>query len=600
MFLRNLILYVMAIGPAALFAESPKDNIVINTASETYDFVVGKGGPEVRHSLKTEYLATRHSQTVRPHMFYNNVIRLDKASGGKPQYRNVNSPTVFHDDSKVCYFDLPISAKGKKGKAEFRRTYSDPAHFTEVFVEEEFPIISKTITFNIPASMNGIRLVDHNFPVAGISREDKVSADGSRSIIYTIADIDGIPDDECSPAALVARPHISVAGYFPDMDSLYRYHRRMLDVDTVIGSLPRAVEDLLEECRDRDSLIDGLYGFVQRNIRYVAFEEGEAAFRPDRPSETLRKNYGDCKSMSLLLATLLNRGGIEAYVAAVGTESIPYKIKDNPSLSAADHMICIVPGIKDTLFLDPTHERISARHVPEWIRGKDAMMFTADGYVMVDIPRRSPICSVDSSAYRYVLSDDGLAGYVGRHCTEDMAEMFNSFIADIPGQHLNGVLAKTLVPNVRASIPADSVVLENPSPGTVFLKVPLRNDMAVTKTDGAVYIDLNMTAVPLASRVDADDRRSDYVIPASGRVVRKSEVELPSGCKAILPDNYESRCGQAVFTAAFSREGNRISLTKTIDVVSRLIPLSEIPEWNKLLSEWEEACNAQIEIIRGN
>ena len=100
---------------------------------------------------------------------------------------------------------------------------------------------------------------------------------------------------------------------------------------------------------------------MQQNIRYVAFEAGEAAYRPDTPAEVMRKRYGDCKGMSLLLATLLNRAGIEARIAAVGTDVIPFRIAEAPSLAATNHMICIVPDGDSWLFLDPPHPGMDSR-----------------------------------------------------------------------------------------------------------------------------------------------------------------------------------------------------------------------------------------------
>ncbi len=165
------------------------------------------------------------------------------------KYRDVNSPTVFHDDSKVCYFDLYLKAKDKKGKAEFRRTFIDAAHFTGVFVEDEYPIIEGNITFKIPASLEGILLVDENFPDHGISRSEQTTADGSRIISYTITDLPKRPEDIASPPALASRPHISVRGYFADTDELYKYHYDLLKTDTTLASTPDIQQSsLLDDC----------------------------------------------------------------------------------------------------------------------------------------------------------------------------------------------------------------------------------------------------------------------------------------------------------------------------------------------------------------
>lgn len=577
-------------------AAAPDENVVIISGIEEYNFVPDKNGVEVKHSQSLEYQATRRAERIQPHMFHSNVVTLDKASGGKAQYRNVNSPTVFHDDSKVCYFDIYLDRKDKKAKTQFKRTFTDGAHFTGMFPAEEYPVRSKQIIFRLPASLPDIKLVDRNFPPQGITRDDATAPDGSRTITYTVTSLPEIPDDKNRPPMLSSLAHIMVQGYFPDCDSLYRYHRRLLDVDTVIPGVGSTVAELTAGAKGRDGIIARLYRHVQQNIRYVAYEEGEAAYRPDSPAEVMRKRYGDCKGMSLLLATLLNRAGIEAYIACVGTDDIPFRIAEAPSLSASNHMICIVPDGDSYLFLDPTHGQISARHIPQWICGKDAMMFTSDGYRMVDIPVTSPLPSADIMSYHYRLTPDGLIGIATRTCTEDMAESFMQAYSDVPVQHLNELLAKSLIPLQRASVVPDSVTYDTGTPGRIFLSAPILNPSALTAADNVLYIDLNTDSDPFTSRIDTDDRKSDYVFPLKGQVVRRSVVTLPEGAKVTLPQDFRTESYHADLSCTFTREGNTVTMEKSIILHTTRLPLTEIEAWNKAVAAWREACNRQIEV----
>ncbi len=587
---------LVSLGAAVLlslsvFGKTPDDNVVVSKALDEYVFIAGKDGAEVRHSRKREYTATRHSASVKPHIFYNDRIRLDKASGGKMQYRDVNSPAVFHDDSKVCFFSLYLKAKDKKGTAEFRRTFLDAAHFTGVFVEDEYPVEEGTITFRIPPSMPDIYLVEENFPEQGIERSNGMDGDGWRVITYTISNLGKMPDDDSAPSALSSRPYISVRGYFTDIEAFYRYHAPLLAVDTALTEMPVDIGSA-----DRPEIIERIYSFVQKKIRYVAYEEGEAAFRPDTPAETMRKRYGDCKSMSLLLSTLLNRAGIEAHIAIVGTNSIPWRIADNPSLASADHMICVVPDSDGYLFLDPTHVQISSRHIPSWLSGKDALVVVDGGFRMIDIPDVSPEESADVAEYCYVLSDGMLAGRAKRTVTEDFAERFTSSLDAVPVQHRSAFLAKNLVPATRADIPIDSVLLAAEIPGKICIEAPIVNTSAVIALDDVVYLDLNTTGDPFSSRIDISDRREDYKLPVSGRVVRRISVEIPEQHTVVLPENFETSGPSVNLSCMFSQDGNTVTMTKTMELAGGIIALGDIPEWNKALAEWTDACNRQIEI----
>lgn len=577
-------------------ASAPEENVVIISAVEEYTFAPGVDGPEIINSITTEYQATRRAEKIQPHIFHSKSITLDKVSGGKAQYRNANSPTVFHDDSKVCYLDIHLDRKDKKAKVHFKRTFTDGAQFTGVFPAEEYPIRNKKIIFRIPGWLPEIDLVERNFPGQGIIRSEEPGPEGGRIITYTVTSLPEIPDDKNKPSALSTLAHIMVKGYFPDCDSLYRYNRRLMDVDTVIPDVNSIVHGIIKDTRDRDGIISRLYRYVQQNIRYVAFEAGEAAFRPDSPSEVLRKRYGDCKGMSLLLATLLRRCGIEACIACVGTNEIPFRISEAPSLSAANHMICIVPEGDSYLFLDPTHRQISSRHIPEWICGKDAMMFTSDGYRMIDIPDKSPLVSEDMIVYRYHLTDEGLAGTVQRTATEDMAESLVQSYSEVPGQHLNELLAKAIIPVRRAAIPPDGINYNTDTPGRVTISAPILNQPGVIRVDNAVYLDLNTSGDQFTERIDTTDRRTDYLFPEKGRIVRSTSVDIPAGAKVSLPSDYQRQIPQADFSCRFVQEGNTVRMTKTLHLHDRRLPLKDIPVWNKALGDWKEACNQQIEI----
>lgn len=74
----------------------------------------------------------------------------------------------------------------------------------------------------------------------------------------------------------------------------------------------------------------------------MAFEAGISAHQPATPAETIRKRYGDCKAMALLLKTLLKAQGFDARQTDIGTWDVPYSLQENPSIASIDHAICTV------------------------------------------------------------------------------------------------------------------------------------------------------------------------------------------------------------------------------------------------------------------
>ncbi|HEX6791187.1 MAG TPA: DUF3857 domain-containing protein, partial [Candidatus Krumholzibacteria bacterium] len=64
---------------------------------------------------------------------------------------------------------------------------------------------------------------------------------------------------------------------------------------------------------DDPAAITAAIRFVQDEVRYLALVQGMSAYRPHAPSRVWSQRYGDCKDKALLLSTLLNELGVEAY-----------------------------------------------------------------------------------------------------------------------------------------------------------------------------------------------------------------------------------------------------------------------------------------------
>ena len=592
-----LSVFLLAMSPSVL-AATP-DNVVIADAYERYRVVDTPSGYIVKAEERTEYEATRHSATVVPHCFYSNDISLDKASGGKPQYKNINSSGVFHNDSYICFFELDLKAKGAKAKAEFKRTFKNFAHFAKIGLSDIYPTRSKLVKFEFPASCSGIELAELNFPKENIIRNDITNLDGSRVVTFAITDLPGIADDKSSPPAMVTEPFILIKGYFSGVEDLYDFHRKMLDVDTVIPDVSRILAEAAGDAKDRRAIIAGLYKYVQSKIRYVANEEGEAGYRPDVPAEVIRKQYGDCKGMALLLATLLNRAGVDASVACIGTKHIPFDIADYPSLAATDHMICIAPAENDTLYLDATYEYISSCDIPFSIQGKDAIMFTAGGYKLIRIPRRSPDNVVCDGLYEYDISEGCLTGHGRKRYTGDMLEAFLSSVYGLNRTYKEDVLELEIRPRPKVEVIQGSIEGKYVDDGVYELTASLTDDNAVVDAGDRMYVDLNTNDDMFVRRIDPVDRRSDYEFMFPVKIICKSVLNIPDGYSiGELPEVFHAENGNVELVCEFVSEVQKVAVVKTVTVNNTRMPLAQLADWNNMVAEWNEVCSSQIELIK--
>lgn len=140
-------------------------------------------------------------------------------------------------------------------------------------------------------------------------------------------------------------------------------YSRVVD-ERIAQSDVTALAERLTRGRDsRESKIEAVVEYLNREIRYTGIEFDEAAIVPRAPAETLRFRYGDCKDKATLLVALLRAAGIPANVAllSVGVRVDPPE--DQPGLGLFDHAIVQVPGTPD-LWIDATADTSRLGQLP--------------------------------------------------------------------------------------------------------------------------------------------------------------------------------------------------------------------------------------------
>jgi hypothetical protein len=125
---------------------------------------------------------------------------------------------------------------------------------------------------------------------------------------------------------------------------LYTYDKNEID----------QISKLIQNENSEENKIIGLIRMVQDEIRYLGFESGINAYKPNSPLNVFNQKYGDCKDKSLLLVALLQHEGFVAFPMLVNTwqmEEIKNVLPDN---DAFNHCITYLEYDGNEYFIDPT------------------------------------------------------------------------------------------------------------------------------------------------------------------------------------------------------------------------------------------------------
>jgi len=177
---------------------------------------------------------------------------------------------------------------------------------------------------------------------------------GGRDFIWELENVPAVQIDDATPSWFNPVPSVQV-GDFVSWEEIITWALPLYKTTNPLSPelTKRIIEWRAESSKDEERLLSALR-FVQDDVRYLAIEIGPSSHRPNQPSEVFKRRFGDCKDKSLLLVTILNGLGIEAYPALVNTEAKQNVSAFQPSPFDFDHCIVKAECGGKTYWLDPT------------------------------------------------------------------------------------------------------------------------------------------------------------------------------------------------------------------------------------------------------
>lgn len=596
-FFSACLIAVMSMSPRASFAQQWDDKVIITNCDDQYTLQYDKGNAIVKNRKDIEYESNSgymvHPETAA---FYGDFITLDNVSGrGEKLYKNITPENVFYDDTKACIIKGYIDKKGKTCNASFERTFKDAKYFTRVYLLEDYFVKNKTLTITIPAKLAGYHIKEMNFDGYDIRTEHKTTA-SAEVYRYTLVNANRMKDDKQMPPLSNVYPYLLITGSFQDVNALYTWSREMANVDCTIPNLKALLQEINQTSKTDDDRISNTYHWIQEHIRYVAFEAGVSGHRPDTPQEVLRKRYGDCKGMALLLTTLLKAQGFDARLTDIGTNEIPFKMSDIPTLASANHVICTLFYKGKTYYIDATCKHIPYTYSPQSIQGSQAMIYNGDKPLLQIVPMQKPDMSIDSLTYQYRLQGDALVGKATYQLRGDMKEWFMTLADDAGNKNRDDLLANNLNSDSHNMTITNARWLDNDARHSwARFEGDIVNKAAVQQIDGELYVELNPHNNLFDGRIDTTNRVNDYYFPVRCNVVRQSSFTIPAGYKVdYLPPSAVFSTPEGTLTCSFRKQGNTILFHQKMQINHRRIPLANISKWNEAISKWKDAGNEQV------
>lgn len=597
----TIITAIATSSPPCHAAQSTDNNIHITRMSVVYRLNTDKSGrlATIDNNETYVYEARRVEDTARYLTFYNDDLQLRKVSssakGTKTAYDQALG-NVFYSDSKYCLMKMPVKP-GKEVTATSQRRYTNPRHFGRHVIGEAYDVDSATVTIVMPSAVKDhIDITETNMPASYIRTECEQNNGKEWTVTYTFNNLKAHKEEPDSPGFLHYAPIISITDTSQTLEDLYSYlHSFTLHSDPD----PEAVNDLAAKLTggltDDMDKVRAVNDWVHSNIRYISVEHGEWGQRPDSPSEVIRKRYGDCKGSASLTKALLCASGLDSRLVWIGTTDIPQNWEDTPHMSTGNHMIACVylPESDEPLFLDGTASYCPAGYIPYGINGKQGLIEDGDSFKLSRVPDINP-------------ESHGVDVALDLHLTDSLT--LKGTISSVP---------RGLIRHIRAE---QIRTLSESDRNKLFSKLSrnghdLFKTTSVSETDGVISADIDATSIvsnlgtrtllapsPLSwvrdLAIDLKDRHApaQHSIPST-----KSEkfiITIPDGYNAEVPDNATLNTPWAYGSVTFTVENRTITVNASCTNTGQIIPLSDLPDFNREIKRFATALSSNIILTR--
>ena len=559
--------------------------------------------------------------------------------------KNYEDNGIFHSDVKVALMSLPTYVVGNSLQLNYSRYYNDYRYLTSIYFPEDHLVKEKVISIELPEGLD-IEIVEMNFDGYEItrtegappkpekkktskskkskrtkkerpsrkSRKDKTKTPTKRIINYTIKETPAMRNEPYNYGYSHTVPHLLVMckSYTDGKDTvqlmnntgdLYKWYSKLANrMDNDNEKVKIIAQDLTKNFTTDEGKISAIFYWVQDNIRYLAFEDGIAAFKPDECQNVYEKRYGDCKGMANLTKEMLKSIGYDARLTWIGTDRIAYD-GTTPTLSSANHMICMVytdSVSKKRYFLDPTEKYVSFGDYAQRIQGRKVVVENGASYIVDSIPVYNYDHNKTERIENYSIEGKLLKGTVKRVYNGESKTLilrsYNSVKTDNRERALRSFLTNQNDYNLEADGMQHSDFTDRTQPFEISYNLSVKNHV-LTK-DNKQYINLEWDREWANYTIDTA-RYSHYTFQHKKHQIKTATLAIPAGYTiSHLPQPIEVVNEYFVFRAAYKQQGNSIVYTKEIIMPKGHLHRKQIKEWNKAVLQLTDFYDSYIVLTK--
>jgi hypothetical protein len=595
--------------------ENASRNIAITNYTREFRFETGtKDNPVVIKEVSTrEYVCKSYRTQVTIAEFFDEEVTVDdiniqvdsKRYNYKPTPEYYEIDGIFYSDAKVYHFQIPLTKQNSTSRVVFKKTLLDPRYFCNVFFMENYLIEKGSVKIIVPNWMT-VDIKEYNFSRYGV---EPVISKGANETVYTynFKNIPATSNESSSPGITQYSPHVLVmsksasgsfgtATYFKTVKEQYNwYYSLVKELGDETGKLKAQTEAIVSGSKTDEEKVKKVFQWVQDNIRYIAFENGIAGFKPAPAIDVYQKKYGDCKGMANLLTTMLRSINLDARRCWIGTNIIAYDYS-TPSLAVDNHMISAWIKNGKPVFLDATEKYIGFGEVAERIQGRQTLIENGNQYLLERVPVAGYNQNTAIESRKLTVDGNNLKGTVTQVWKGENKVWLLHQLNGIKQDKKEDALKNYLADN-KKGYEITNLQIENLNDYNAPLKITYdllwKNVISIFGQEAYVEVDNRRTYEGFT--IDENKRKQSVILPFKNHTIFETEITLPDNLLAQkLPEPVNIKKPAYSFTLGYTKEGKKLLYKKEIAIDNTELKPENFTTWNKDVKTIKNFYNEQL------
>ncbi len=266
--------------------------------------------------------------------------------------KETNSENFIYDGSLSATFNIPDVRPDDIIDYSYTITGYNPIHnnifSTSIYLNDYFPIGKISTLIISPKELNYKSVNTTIKPT--IKKKN-----GLFNYTWQNQNTESVTIEDNTPASNFIYAHVFITEY-NSWQEVVNWGVNVFNIKNSLSKeLRKKINQINKNNKTEGEKINATLNFVQDQIRYLGLESGIGSYKPFSPKKVFEQRFGDCKDKSLLMVTMLNEMGIEAYPTLVNTFLTKSVKQLLPSPKYFDHCVVkVIDNKGNSYWYDPT------------------------------------------------------------------------------------------------------------------------------------------------------------------------------------------------------------------------------------------------------